>query len=224
MLAVRERVKRPQHDRGGRPRAARPSSPALELQRSVGNRALARMFQPEDEEKQPVRAKIPLSTLAGSVHWLANLASRYKDMAGSGGPFAVAAKNVMEADLVVINRYITTVNEGGDTSELGVTRDAQVVAPKVRYTVNGRTYHTHDDSPQLFPVEGTDVDNGTGPIDMARVLQKRNLLTIERYLTLAQIWKGGATTPVKQMGKGVKTKLRSDFALATGNNPPPPAL
>ena len=181
------------------------------------------MFQPDDEEKQP-EVDLKRVSQPGAIHNLDKLGQNYKAMAGHVA-FAVADREQMAKDVTKINGYIEALKGNGDRSEFAnASHDAVNHLPRIRYKVDDRVYDTHDDSSQLFPISGAGVSSGKGPVDMVTVLKTHNKLTIERYLTLAQIYHQKNNLPltvdeqkgVNSMKKTAKVSLRQKFVNITG--------
>lgn len=105
--------------------------------------------------------------------------SKMKQMAPTAAAksygFSFVDKRTEAADIQSINAYIKHVNGGGSTPMLGTNNKPITHKPAdhdgakpgmIQFDVNGRTYSTHADTAQLFPVKGEGIVRGKGIQDM----------------------------------------------------------
>lgn len=151
------------------------------------------------------------------VHREESLNRNYADIAAHAHGFSFAPRAVMAADTAIINEFIRAMNRTGEWTEgaAEVSWD-HGSGNKLEYTVNGRTYSTHDNSAQLYPLSGVQVTHGSGPVDMGRIMEARGKLTENAKITLEMILnpqhdRFGKLLKVGSMGTKLKATLVKSF-------------
>jgi hypothetical protein len=126
------------------------------------------------------------------AHRLELLNSKYADVAAHPYGWSFCATATMQGDTDTINGYLTAIRAHPDQIPPQPVAWSwnNAIDQRVEFTVNGRTYSTHEvpGHPQLYPLRGTGIKSGNGPLDMARRLRKRGELTDTRKISLYQVY------------------------------------
>jgi hypothetical protein len=133
----------------------------------------------------PLKHLHPVS-LASPAHWTHEVGDKFRSIAKHHYGWSFADISIQQADLIEINDFITQYEAGADVRAHAVTYKFNL--PKVEYTVDGRTYSTHADSDQLYPISGLNITNGKGPIELGKAMKVLGILTNERAIKLYQIY------------------------------------
>jgi hypothetical protein len=121
-----------------------------------------------------------------------------------------------------INEYVKHVNSGAGGSVLDGSRQPVTHGPAthagakpgmVQYTLNGRTYSTHADTTQLFPVSGTGIVSGQGAADMKRALEQLGELDVKTFYALDCLEHGRPQRAWAQTSKAVQREAETTFQL-----------
>lgn len=113
------------------------------------------------------RERLGAVSLSSGIHHFELLAQNYKAVVTQPWGFSVAKKALQQTDLVKINAYIVKWNSGAVVAKIHRRGEGN----KILYEVDGRTYSTHEDSNQLYPIHGPGIASGNGPADMYRLLK-----------------------------------------------------
>jgi len=181
-------------------------------------RWMGRLIQRNAMSKMAMAPQRPLHTVSepSDAHRFESLNVNFKNIAAHGYGFSFATRAIMIADTDIINEFVAAFN--GLAAWTAAAEEVSYdfgLGNKIEYTVNGRVYSTHDHSSQLYPLHGTSITNGVGPVAMGRVLRDLNRLTDDRRATLELILnpqtdKWGNPLKVGQ----ASTKVKADLVLA----------
>ncbi|WP_284641931.1 hypothetical protein [Paenibacillus silviterrae] len=141
--------------------------------------------QAEEASSIPDKLELTPASLPSETHFLENAGKNYKQLA-SKELFSLCKKSIMAADLTLINEYIANYTEDKPVGNK-VTHRRGATSSQIEYVVNGRTYSTHKGTAQLYPVSGTDVKTGKGPVAVGKLLRELKALTEDRKVGLYQI-------------------------------------
>lgn len=184
-------------------------------------RSVGRIIQRNAMSKMAVAPQRTLHPVSepSDAHRFESLNANYKNIAAHAYGFSFATRELMADDTKIINKFIAAFNGRGKWTPKArkVSYDFGL-GNKIEYTVNGRTYSTHDNTSQLYPLRGTDITAGVGAVAMGRVLRalKPSRLTDERKATLELIvaprldnW--GKVLKLSQASADVKAALALAF-------------
>ncbi len=153
-----------------------------------------------------------------AAHRLELITSKYNDIAAHVYGWSLCARATMQADVLAINAYLLAIRTGGIVPGGVSWQWNNSLDQRVEFTVNGRTYSTHQipGHPQLYPLRGANILHGNGPLDMARTLRDRGQLTDDRKVKLYQVHAARQNIadvnqrPLGQLG----SRLRAEYAAA----------
>ncbi|KAA3660642.1 MAG: DUF4157 domain-containing protein [Chloroflexi bacterium] len=151
----------------------------------------------QDNDKS-LRSNLFMANIVGNVstpsaaHRLELINQKYAAVAAHPYGWSFCALATMNADVDIINHYLQNIRAHNDQiPEQAVTWSwNNTIDQRVEFTLNGRTYSTHNvpGHAQLYPLHGVDILHGVGPIDMAQTLQQRGVLTEARKIKLYQVY------------------------------------
>jgi hypothetical protein len=167
----------------------------------------------------PNRVTLHSVTMPSDTHATERFPKNYATLA-SASRFAIAPQKTMQEDLAKINAHLARTS---DAPPSNVVVEHNLAANHWEIRVGGRVYQTHppkrgseNGSVQLFPVEGDQVQAGTGAVEVGQVLVRLGKLTTDRAVVLEQRIRkqaapGTGAVPPKQMGKEERTQLDATF-------------
>jgi hypothetical protein len=125
-------------------------------------------------------------SLPSPAHWEHEVGNKFRSIAKHVYGWSFGDMSMQQRDVDLINDFVTKYEAGTDVTGHAVTFKLNL--PKVEYTVNDRTYSTHADHNQLYPISGTDITNGIGPVMLGNAMKDLGILTDERRIKLYQIY------------------------------------
>lgn len=175
-------------------------------------------------EKQ-LRSNSFMANIVGNVsapsaaHRLEGITQKYAAVSKHVYGWSFAPQATMATDVTTINAYLQAIRDEPDQlpAQPVAWRWNNELDQRVEFTLNGRTYSTHQvpGHPQLYPLRGTNIVHGRGPLDMGRTLLVRGELNERRKVTLYQIYAENTGIEVNQNAYGqLGSRQKQQYAAA----------
>ena len=143
----------------------------------------------DKEDNAENRPYLGTVSLPSAVHHEENLGKKYEDMSNQPWGFSISPKAQQQQDVNAINEHINKYNSGQSVADSPVTHKPASDG-KTEYSIEGRTYSTHSDTAQLYPVSGPGISTGQGPGDMYHLLKQNGKLTDVSKIRLNELHQG----------------------------------
>ena len=131
-------------------------------------------------------------SLPSAAHHLHLIGAKFSAVSEHPYGWSFCDKDTTTADVEVINHYLAAIR---DFPNVTPQEDVEwswnnAIDQRVEFTVNNRVYSTHEvpGHSQLYPLKGTGVHYGIGPIDMAKKLIELNEISDRRKVKLYQVY------------------------------------
>lgn len=128
-------------------------------------------------------------SLPSAVHHQENLGKKWDDMVNQPWGFSISPKAQQQQDVDAINQHINKWNDGQSVADSPV-KHKPASDGKTEYSIEGRTYSTHSDTAQLYPISGPGISTGKGAGDMYHLLKQNNMLNKVNTIQIHQLHQG----------------------------------